>query len=93
MSFSERSWRWNRSPSRHEVPAAISDPVGDFLPSYTGVPDPGLDVVVHEAAYLEDEGRVVFSGTMNGPIAETQAIGGVYVIGVDRGQGIATAAV
>jgi hypothetical protein len=36
------------------VPAAISDPVGDILPTYTGPHDPGLDVVAHEAVYLED---------------------------------------
>jgi hypothetical protein len=69
------------------VPAAISDPVGDFLPTYTGPQDPGLDVVTHEAVVLEDQGRVVFSGTMAGSIAATQTIGGVYVIGVNRGQG------
>jgi hypothetical protein len=36
------------------VPAVISDPVGDFLPGYTGPQDPGLDVVSHEAVFLED---------------------------------------
>jgi hypothetical protein len=69
------------------VPAAISDPVGDFLPTYTGRQDPGLDVMAHEVVYLEDQGRMVFSGTMAGPIAPTQALGGLYLIGVERGRG------
>jgi hypothetical protein len=69
------------------VPAAFSDPVGDFLPTYTGPQDPGLDVVAHEVVFLEDQNRLVFFGRMAGPIAPTQAIGGLYLIGVDRGQG------
>src|SRR5262245_59607539 len=60
------------------VPAAIADPVGDFLPTYIGARDPGLDAVAHEVVYLEDQGRVIFSGRMDGPIAPTQAIGGSY---------------
>jgi hypothetical protein len=70
-----------------EVPAAISDPVGDFLPTYTGVQAPGLDVVAHEVVLIEEQGRMIFYGKMAGSIAETQAVGGVYLIGVDRGQG------
>jgi hypothetical protein len=69
------------------VPAAISDPVGDFLPTYTGPQLPGMDVVAHEVVVLEDQGRVIFSGRMAGPIAPTQAIGGLYLFGLDRGQG------
>jgi hypothetical protein len=69
------------------VPSAYTDPVGDYLPTYTGPHDPGLDVVAHEVVYLEDQGRMVFSGRMAGPIAPTQAVGGLYLIGVDRGQG------
>src|SRR5436305_1599358 len=69
------------------VPALIADPVGDVLPGYTGPRDPGLDVTAHEAVYLADEGRVVFFGRMAGPIAPTGALGGLYIIGVDRGSG------
>jgi hypothetical protein len=67
------------------VLAAIVDAGGDFLPSYTGPQHPGLDVVAHEVVLAED--RVVFYGKMAGPIAPTQDIGGLYLIGVDRGQG------
>jgi hypothetical protein len=69
------------------VPSAdlIADPVGDFLPTYTGPHDPGLDVVAHQTLLVGD--RLIFFGRMDGPIAPTQAIGGLYIIGVDRGQG------
>jgi hypothetical protein len=69
------------------VPAIIADAAGDFLPTYTGPQDPGMDVTAHEVAYLEDQGRLVFYGRMAGPIAPTQDIGGLYIIGVDRGSG------
>jgi hypothetical protein len=63
----------------------IPDPVGDFLTTYTGPLDPGLDVVQHQVTLLGD--RVIFYGRMDGPIAPTAAIGGLYLIGVDRGRG------
>jgi hypothetical protein len=63
----------------------IADPVGDFLPTYTGPHDPGLDVTAHRVMVTQQ--RVIISGKMAGPIAPTQAIGGLYVIGLDRGQG------
>ncbi len=63
----------------------IPDPVGDFLPSYTGPQNPGLDVLAHAVTLVGD--RAVFYGRMAGPIAPTQAIGGLYLIGLDRGQG------
>src|SRR5262249_1568032 len=31
--------------------------------------------------------RAIFSGKMAGPIAPTQALGGLYIFGVDRGRG------
>jgi uncharacterized protein (TIGR03118 family) len=65
----------------------IADPVGDFLPGYTGPQDPGLDVIAHRATVTPQ--RVIFAGKMAGPIAPTQEIGGLYIIGVDRGQGTA----
>jgi hypothetical protein len=62
-----------------------TDPVGDFLPGYTGPHAPGLDVVSYEGVLVGD--HVVFAGEMAGPIAPTQAVGGLYIIGVDRGLG------
>src|SRR5262245_50789143 len=67
------------------VPAAYTDPVGDFLPTYTGPQNAGLDVVAHEVIVQED--RMIFHGRMAGPVAATQAIGGLYLFGLDRGQG------
>jgi hypothetical protein len=63
----------------------IADPVGDFLPGYTGPQDPGLNVIAHRVMVTPE--RVIFAGKMAGPIAPTQDIGGLYIIGVDRGQG------
>lgn len=71
------------------VPAVISDPVGDFLPTYTGAQVAGLDVVAHEVDFLQDQDRMVFYGKMDGAIAPTQAVGGLYLFGIDRGQGTA----
>ena len=65
--------------------ALISDPLGDFLPTYTGAQDAGLDVLAHEVTLVGD--RLNFFGRMAGPIAPTQAVGGLYLIGVDRGLG------
>ena len=56
----------------------ISDPVGDFLPTYTGAHDAGLDVLAHEVTLVGD--RLNFFGRMAGPIAPTQAVGGLYLI-------------
>jgi hypothetical protein len=65
--------------------AEISDDVGDILPAYDGAALPGMDVVAHQVTLVGD--RVVFYGRMAGPIAPTQAIGGLYLFGLDRGQG------
>ena len=65
--------------------APIADPAGDFLPTYTGPAAPGLDVVAHEVRIVGD--RMTFFGRMAGGVADTQAVGGVYLFGVDRGQG------
>jgi hypothetical protein len=63
----------------------IPDPAGDFLPTYTGPQHPGLDVVAHEVIVLGN--RLIVFGRMAGPIAPTQEIGGLYLFGMDRGQG------
>lgn len=63
----------------------IADPVGDILPTYTGPYAPGMDVVAHQVTLAGD--RVIFYGRMDGPIAPTQAFGGLYLFGIDRGLG------
>ena len=63
----------------------IADPVGDFLPGYAGAKDPGLDVTAHRVLITPE--RVIVSGKMAGDIAPTQALGGLYIIGFDRGEG------
>src|SRR3982751_5651157 len=63
----------------------IADPRGDFLPTYTGAALPGLDVVAHQVTLAGD--RVIFFGKMAGPIAPTQDVGGLFLIGLDRGLG------
>lgn len=70
------------SPARA---AEIYDAVGDFLTTYTGEQFPGLDVVAHEVIIQGD--RLIFFGRMDGSIADTQAIGGLYLFGMDRGLG------
>jgi hypothetical protein len=67
--------------------STIADPIGDLLSTYTGPHDPGLDVVAHEVSIMGD--RLVLFGRMAGPIAPTEAIGGLYLTGFDRGQGTA----
>ena len=62
----------------------VLDPVGDFIPSYTGPQIGGLDVVSFSAEF--DGTNFRLSSTMAGPIV---AGTGFYVIGVDRGAGTA----
>ena len=61
----------------------ISDPQGDFLKTYTGPQNPDLDVRSTGANFVG--GQYIFDGTFYGSIGGTA--GGVYVFGVDRGQG------
>ena len=71
----------------------VSDPVGDFLPTYVASGRPtgaDLDVVSAEVIYLPGSHQFEFIGTMAGAIGTTHASGGespLYVWGVDRGQG------
>ena len=69
------------------VPSAYleTDAAGDFLPTYTGPHDPGLDVVSYEAVLVGD--HLVLAGEMAGPVAPTLEVGGLYIIGLDRGRG------
>ena len=70
-------------PSAHAQ--MVSDPVGDFLPSFTGPRNADLDVVTTRVAY--DGVAFRLDATSNGPIGTTAS--GVYVLGFNRGAGTA----
>jgi hypothetical protein len=64
--------------------AFVTDPVGDFLASYTGPrPAPDLDVVGAEVTYNGTTFR--FFAELAGAVGTTP--GGFYAWGLDRGQG------
>ena len=65
--------------------AAVTDPAGDFLGTYTGLHDADLDVIAFSAFYDAANAEFDLSGTMAGPI--TQSGPGLYVIGVNTGAG------
>lgn len=64
--------------------AGVTDPVGDFLPSYAGPRNPDMDVVAADVTF--DGSTFAFSGTMDGAIGTTP--GALYVFGIDRGKGM-----
>jgi hypothetical protein len=71
----------------------ITDPVGDFLPTYVASGRPtgaDLDAVAAEVIYRPSTHQFQFIGTLAGAIGTTPGAGGespLYVWGVDRGQG------
>lgn len=66
--------------------APISDPLGDFLPTYTAGPKGAdLDVLAADAVY--DGTSFILSSTEAGPIRTTP--GALFVWGIDRGRGTA----
>ena len=66
--------------------APISDPLGDFLPSYTaGSKGVDLDVLAADAVYTGTS--FILSSTEAGPIGTTA--GALFVWGIDRGRGTA----
>jgi hypothetical protein len=65
----------------------VSDPVGDFIPSYSGPHGADLDVVSTTAQLTGT--NLILQATMDGPIGSTA--GGLYVWGFDRGAGSTTA--
>lgn len=70
--------------SPHASATARIDPVGDFLPVYTGPANGDLDVASVDAV-LSGPDEVVLVGTHAGPIGTTP--GAAYVWGIDRGAG------
>ena len=84
---------WTVSGTAAAVP--ITDPVGDFLPTYVASGRPtgaDLDVVAAEVIYHPGSHQFEFIGTLAGAIGTTPAnqVSGesvLYVWGVDRGAG------
>lgn len=69
------------------TPAAavtVSDPVGDFLPSFAGTPSPDLDVTNFSVVY--DGTNFLLGATLGGPIVPGNNV--LYVIGIDTGTGV-----
>lgn len=62
---------------------SISDPVGDFLPSYTGPQNGDMDVIHAEVTFTGSS--FIFRSTLNGTVGTTP--GSLFAWGVDRGQG------
>lgn len=70
------------------VPAlAVTDPLGDFLPTYTGVQGADLDVLQADVTYDAGAQTFTFSAVLAGAVGSTS--GALYVWGLDRGQGTA----
>ena len=67
--------------------AAITDPIGDFIPSFTGPHHGDLDVASAFVTYNPGTDTFFFSGTMDDAIGTTPTA--FYVWGVDRGTGTA----
>lgn len=65
--------------------AVITDPVGDFIPSFTGAKTADRDVVSASASYAN--GVLDFGGTFAGTVGSMA--GTVYVFGINRGAGTA----
>jgi hypothetical protein len=65
--------------------STVSDPVGDFIPSFTGTASPDLDVTSFSVSL--DPGATTFSlgAVLAGDI--DPALAGFYVIGVNTGSG------
>ena len=65
--------------------ATVFDPVGDFLPSYTGPQIGELDVTSFSVVFDPASSIFTIGGTLAGAI--DPATGGFYAIGVDTGAG------
>ena len=65
--------------------ATVSDPSGDFLPSFVGSHDADLDVLSFSAKFDSAASQFLLAATLAGNIDPAKA--GLYVIGVDTGAG------
>jgi hypothetical protein len=66
--------------------ASVTDPVGDFLPSFVGNHDPDLDVTAFSVNYDPIGMAFTLNATVAGAI--NPALPGLYVIGVNTGTGV-----
>jgi hypothetical protein len=69
--------------SAASIAAPITDPRGDFIPSFVGPHNADLDVLSGELVLSGTQ--FTFSTTLAGPVGTTA--GSLYVLGLDRGQG------
>jgi PEP-CTERM motif len=65
--------------------ATVTDPTGDFLPSYTGSHDGDLDVTSFSVNFDSGTSTFLLDATLAGAIHPDAA--GLYAIGVDTGAG------
>jgi len=65
--------------------ATVSDPVGDFIPSFTGTASPDLDVTSFSVDYVSLKKTFLLGASLAGPVNLSTA--GLYVIGVNTGTG------
>jgi hypothetical protein len=65
--------------------SAVTDPVGDFLPGYTGSHNGDLDVVSSTVTYDAHTNLFDFTATLDAPVGTTGKA--FYVWGIDRGAG------
>lgn len=63
----------------------VSDPVGDFIPSFTGTETPDLDVTSFSVVFNSSTSDFLLHAAFAGTIDPTTP--GFYVIGVDTGAG------
>jgi hypothetical protein len=67
------------------VAATVSDPTGDFLPSFVGTASPDLDVTSFSVSLNPSATTFTLGAVLAGDI--TAAVPGFYVIGVNTGHG------
>ena len=73
------------SASLSHAALGVVDPIGDFLPTFTGQHGADLDVVSTFATYNASTNIFHISGTFAGAVGTTT--GALYVFGFDRGAG------
>src|SRR5207245_745823 len=71
--------------SSSAVAATVSDPTGDFLPSFVGTASPDLDVTSFSVSLDPGATNFTLGAVLAGDIST--AVPGFYVIGVNTGHG------